>query len=221
MPRLSALFLSTLLIASSANAEPLQVAPAPAPARQPSLTDGPRFGLSLGAGLAAGSFYQGSFSRQLTQAGFQGAGPGFYFRLPIEMDYRIIPYLAVGLSIDSQFGSMTRERDGFSQGYHTITPLLFVRPSFQIWDEYNEIGTSIGVDLGAGYGTTLWVVRDEVDIGRAYRLRCNLAVSYVRRGFGASGHLGAQIVGESGLGPRSLSQAEWSSFAETRLEYRW
>ena len=197
--------------------KPVATSPAAAPGRDP----GPRWGVSLGAGLASGAFLESSLSRQLTNAGFDGTGPGFHLHMPLEFDMRVFSGLALGVSLDMQFGSIKRDRDEQTHGFHTLNALFLVRPSFQILDPGKKDGILVGIDLGAGGGTALWVVRGEVEAAPSYRLRTNLVVSYVRRGIGFGVRLGVQYAGAGPFGPRNLSMTDWSSFLEPRLEWRW
>jgi hypothetical protein len=182
---------------------------------------GPRWGVSLGAGLAAGSFLASSLSRQLTNAGFRGTGPGFFLHMPLEFDVRVLSTIALGVSLDMQFGSIKSDRDEQAHGFHTVNALFLVRPSIQAPFQGRTDGVLVGMDIGAGGGTALWVVRGAVEPAPMYRLRTNMVVSYVRRGFGAGFRLGVQYAGAGPFGPRQLHMKDWSSFIEPRLEWRW
>jgi hypothetical protein len=141
--------------------------------------------------------------------------------LPVEFDMRVLSWLAVGAALDMQFGSITNEHSGPNQGFHNVNALLLVRPSFQMIDPGNTAGLLVGVDLGVGGGTALWVVRGEIEAAPCYRLRGNMVVSLVRRGIGVGFRLGAQYAGAGPFGPRNLRMNDWSSFLEPRLEWRW
>lgn len=196
---------------------PVATSPAAAPQRDP----GPRWGVSLGTGLAAGAFHDSSLSRQLTNAGFNGSGPGFHLHMPLEIDMRVFTGLALGVSLDMQWGSIKSDRDEQTHGFHTLNALFLLRPSFQMMNPGKTDGWIVGIDLGAGGGTALWVVRGEVEAAPSYRLRTNMVVSYIRRGFGVGFRLGVQYAGAGPFGPRNLSMTDWSSFLEPRLEWRW
>ena len=211
------LVLSAATLARAEQAAPL--APSPPPSTR--TEGGPRWGISLGAGFAAGAFLDSSLNRQIVNAGYLGGGPGFHFRSPLEFDVRLLSFLALGLAVDAQFGSFSRERDGLSQGFHTLNALFLLRPSVQFWNQGNGDGAILGIDLGAGGGTALWVLRGEASAAPAYRLRTNLVVSYVRRGIGAGFRIGALYAGAGPFGPRGLAMRDWSSFVEPRLEWRW
>lgn len=185
------------------------------------LDPGPPWGVSLGAGLAAGAFLESSLSRQLANAGFAAKGPGFFLHMPLEIDRRVFSGLALGLALDMQFGSISSERNEMAQGFHTLNALFLVRPSFQALDRGKTDGVLVGLDLGAGGGTALWVVRGEVEAAPSYRLRTNIVVSFVRRGFGVGFRIGAQYAGAGPFGPLRLHMNDWSSFLEPRVEYRW
>ena len=190
-------------------------------AAAPEADFGPRWGVSLGAGLASGAFLASSLSRQLTNAGFQGTGPGFFLHMPVEFEMRVWSALALGVALDMQFGSIKSLRDEQTHGFHTLNALFLVRPSFQRIDPGKTYGGLVGLELGAGGGTALWVVRDEVEAAPMYRLRMNLVVSVIRRGLGAGFRLGLQYAGAGPFGPRNLRMNDWSSVIEPRLEWRW
>ncbi len=215
VPLTIALF--TISVVHAESSKPVATSTVAAPEWDP----GPRWGVSLGAGLAAGSFHDSSFSRQLTNAGFEGNGPGFHLHMPLEIDVRLFTGLALGVAFDMQFGSISSENNERSHGFHTLNALFLVRPSFQMMEPGKSYGGLVGLDLGIGGGTALWVVRDEIEAAPSYRFRTNLVISYVQRGFGAGFRIGVQFSGAGPFGPLGLRMTDWSSFLEPRLEWRW
>lgn len=215
VPFALALFMTRVVHAEA----PLPVATSTAPAPKTDL--GPRWGVSLGAGLAAGAFHDSSLRRQLTNTGFKGNGPGFHLHMPLEIDMRVFTGLALGVALDMQFGSISSEHNEQAHGFHTLNALFLVRPSFQLMEPGKSYGGLVGLDLGIGGGTALWVVRDEIEAAPSYRFRTNLVASYVRRGFGVGFRIGVQFSGAGPFGPLGLRMTDWSSFLEPRLEWRW
>ncbi len=203
-----------------AHAEP-PAPPAIAVAASPELDLGPRWSVSLGAGLAAGAFLDSSLSRQLANAGFDSKGPGFSLHMPLEFDTRVTSWLALGAALDMQFGSISGGSYQEPHGFHSLNALVLVRPSWQSITPGRTDGGLVGIDFAAGGGTALWEVHDEIEAAPAYRLRTNLVVSYVRRDIGVGFRIGVQYGAAGPFGPRQLHVREWSSFIEPRLEWRW
>lgn len=199
-------------------------APSPvatSPAAAPEWDLGPRWGVSFGAGLAAGAFRDSSLSRYLHNAGYDRNGPGFHLHMPIEVDMRVVSWLGVGVALDMQFGSIRSERNEQSHGFHSLNGLFLVRPSFQSIERGKSYGGLAGIEVGIGGGTALWVVRDEIEAAPSYRIRTSLVVSYVQRGIGVGFRIGAQFSGAGPFGPLGLRMTDWSTFLEPRLEWRW
>lgn len=215
VPLTIALFTTGFVFAEPA--KPVATSAVAAPEWDP----GPRWGVSFGAGLAAGGFRDSSLSRQLANAGFAGNGPGFHLHMPLEIDVRVFTGLALGVAFDMQFGSISSKRNEQSHGFHTLNALFLVRPSFQFFERGKSYGGLVGLDLGIGGGTALWVVRDEIEAAPTYRFRTNLVVSYVQRGLGVGFRIGVQFAGAGPFGPLGLRMTDWSSFLEPRLEWRW
>jgi hypothetical protein len=221
----SPLFATATLVAllaapSSARAELPADAPSPPPLAPPPPPDGgPLWSVLLRAEVEAVRFLGPStLGRQLASLSYEDAS--FQGHFAAGFDRFLFGWLGVGIVLDARLGRRTRPIDDTSTGFHTLNALLLLRPTFRLWGP-GPHGLDAGLELAAGGGGALWVLRGKSESAPGYRLEGALAFAYAHRGLGIGGRIGVSYTGSGPFGPRSLGANEFGILGGPTATYRW